>query len=137
MYKSLKKYVKKSNYLKELSNKEKENKLKVLERLLDQESINVSLRDEVIKNYYRTPTLSNDRSIPWSYNLLDAVLKKEEWLITPSQLINIIKDKQLNKGKNFRIDLHFENGRLQYYLPFYNTKNNSNKAIMKQLGSSM
>ena len=137
MYKSLKKYVKKSNYFKELSNEEKENKLRVLERLLDQERIDVSLRDELIKNYYLTPTLSNARSIPWSYNLLDVVLKTEEWLIRPSQLMNILKNKRLNKGKNFRIDLHFEDDKFQYYLPFYNTKHNSNKAILKYLGSSM
>ncbi len=139
MYKSLKEYVKKSNYFKELSDEERENKLVVLEQLLDQEEVDASLRDELIKNYYRTPILS-ERSdiIPSSYNLLDAVLKKEEWLIAPSQLMNAIKQCKREKGKNFRVDLYFKtNGRFQCCIPDYTSKYNSAKAVMKQLGSSM
>jgi len=132
MYKSLKKYVKKSNYLKELSNEEKENKLVVLEQLLDQEEIDISLRDETIKNYYHTPTEGSD-IIPSSYNLLDAVLKKEEWLIMPSQLMEAIKDCKKFKGKNFKVYLNFENDKFLFCEPYYESKYFSLEEVAKQL----
>lgn len=145
MYKSLKKYVKKSSYFKELSNEEKENKLGVLEQLLDQKEVDESLRDELIKNFYRSPIknvsnlsapISSESNVvvPDNYNLLDAVLKKERWILPPLLLMRRIKECKELKGKNFKVYIFYdENNKFSYCEPYYESKYFTLNMVAKQL----
>lgn len=145
MYKSLKKYVKKSDYFKELSNEEKESKLEVLERLLDQEEIDMSFRNKLIKNFYLSPIknvsnlsapISSERNVvvPDNYNLLDAVLKKERWILPPLLLMREFKECKKLKGKNFKVYLFYdENNKFSYCEPYFESKYFTLKEVAKQL----
>ena len=134
----LDKYLSKSKYAKKLKPDElvrKKNKLYNL--LLEVGKTKLKDVEEVLSLYQSIPLWQNAKDLPDDANLLDAVLREEEWVYKPDALEYLLEKYKKEGGKDFRIILHYHNGVITSGRPDYKTKYSTLKAVAKYLGDTL